>query len=269
MRAKNNKPRALVIGGSLGGLCAGVCLRAAGWRVSIFERSPGLMDDRGAGIVLQSEVLNLLEGLKLATCADISVESRERQYLNKDGSVASSGDSQQLKRMQHGAKFLKRLPKRRHQINQGRFRFSLPKNSGGLDRWEWRLQGDEHCPWMEQLADLLRSESHAAARGHLGEQCAQPLDPVMQARRKAHPLESAAYHIVPSWKLVLVKTDKNLVLQLCQSDSLSEGQQMVIRQHGLEGDSYQDIKVKFAGEFRARIARKSEINAPATQSLHL
>jgi len=96
MSVAKNKPRALVIGGSLGGLCAGVCLRAAGWRVSIFERSPGLMDDRGAGIVLQSEVLNLLEGLKLTTRADISVESLERQYLNKDGSVASSGDSQQF-----------------------------------------------------------------------------------------------------------------------------------------------------------------------------
>ena len=96
MKASKSKSRALVIGGSLGGLCTGVCLRAAGWRVSIFERSAGLMDDRGAGIVLQSEVLNLLEGLKLATCAEISVESRERQYLNKDGSVASSGESQQF-----------------------------------------------------------------------------------------------------------------------------------------------------------------------------
>jgi len=96
MKAGKSKSRALVIGGSLGGLCAGVCLRAAGWRVSIFERSSGLMDDRGAGIVLQSEVLNLLEQLKLATCAEISVESRERQYLDKDGSVASSGDSQQF-----------------------------------------------------------------------------------------------------------------------------------------------------------------------------
>lgn len=96
MSAGKSKARALVIGGSLGGLCAGVCLRAAGWRVNIFERSPGLMDDRGAGIVLQSEVLNLLEGLKLTTRADISVESRERQYLNKDGSVVSSDDSQQF-----------------------------------------------------------------------------------------------------------------------------------------------------------------------------
>jgi 2-polyprenyl-6-methoxyphenol hydroxylase-like FAD-dependent oxidoreductase len=96
MSAGKSKPHALVMGGSLGGLCAGVCLRAAGWRVSIFERSPGLMDDRGAGIVLQSEVLNLLEGLKLATRENISVESRERQYLNKDGGVAASGDSRQF-----------------------------------------------------------------------------------------------------------------------------------------------------------------------------
>lgn len=96
MSADKSTPRALVIGGSLGGLCAGICLRAAGWLVSIFERSSGLMDDRGAGIVLQSEVLNLLEGLKLATRADISVESRDRQYLNKDGNVASSGVSRQF-----------------------------------------------------------------------------------------------------------------------------------------------------------------------------
>jgi 2-polyprenyl-6-methoxyphenol hydroxylase-like FAD-dependent oxidoreductase len=96
MNTGQSKPRALIIGGSLGGLCAGVCLRAAGWRVNIYERSPGLMDDRGAGIVLQSEVLHLLERLKLTTRGDIGVASRERQYLHKDGSVASSGQSQQF-----------------------------------------------------------------------------------------------------------------------------------------------------------------------------
>src|SRR5260370_36433003 len=96
MSADKSKACALVIGGSFGGLCAGVCLRAAGWRVSIFGRSPGLMDDRGAGIVLQSEALNLLEGLKLAARAGISVESRERQYLNKDGRGGSSGVGQQF-----------------------------------------------------------------------------------------------------------------------------------------------------------------------------
>jgi len=96
MSADKIKPRALVIGGSLGGLCAGICLRAAGWHVDIFERSAGLMDDRGAGIVLQFEVLELLEGLKLATRAEISVESNDRQYLSQDGSIDSSGASQQF-----------------------------------------------------------------------------------------------------------------------------------------------------------------------------
>ena len=91
-----SKPHALVIGGSLGGLCAGVCLRSAGWRVSIFELSPVVMDDRGAGIVLQSEMLTLLEGLKLATCSEIAVESRVRQYLNKTGGVFDSGPSRQF-----------------------------------------------------------------------------------------------------------------------------------------------------------------------------
>lgn len=96
MSTDNGKPHALVIGGSLGGLSAGVSLRAAGWRVSIFERSPGIMKDRGAGIVLQPEMMTLLEALKLATLSEITVESRERQYLNKDGGINSSGASQQF-----------------------------------------------------------------------------------------------------------------------------------------------------------------------------
>jgi hypothetical protein len=57
-------------------------------------RSAGLMHDRGSGIVLQLDAMALLEGFKLATCTEISVESREQQYLNKDGSVYSSAPSQ-------------------------------------------------------------------------------------------------------------------------------------------------------------------------------
>lgn len=93
---KADNPHALVIGGSLGGLCVGVSLRAAGWQASIFERSPAIMDDRGAGIVLQSEMLDLLEGFNLTTRAEIAVESRVRQYLNKSGGVIDSGPSRQF-----------------------------------------------------------------------------------------------------------------------------------------------------------------------------
>jgi 2-polyprenyl-6-methoxyphenol hydroxylase-like FAD-dependent oxidoreductase len=35
-----DSPKALVIGGSLGGLFAATALRAIGWQVDVFERSP-------------------------------------------------------------------------------------------------------------------------------------------------------------------------------------------------------------------------------------
>ena len=46
------RPRALVIGGSLGGLFAATSLRAIGWDVDVFERSPHDLDSRGGGVVL-------------------------------------------------------------------------------------------------------------------------------------------------------------------------------------------------------------------------
>jgi 2-polyprenyl-6-methoxyphenol hydroxylase-like FAD-dependent oxidoreductase len=50
MSAEKSKPRALVIGGSLGGLMAGIESLHAGCDVEVFERSPRVLDDRGAGI---------------------------------------------------------------------------------------------------------------------------------------------------------------------------------------------------------------------------
>jgi 2-polyprenyl-6-methoxyphenol hydroxylase-like FAD-dependent oxidoreductase len=47
--------KALIVGGSLGGLMSGIELRAAGVAVFIHERSDGVLDDRGAGIVMQPE----------------------------------------------------------------------------------------------------------------------------------------------------------------------------------------------------------------------
>jgi hypothetical protein len=42
------------------GLAAGLELRAAGLRVSVHERSERVLDDRGAGIVMQSDTQQLL-----------------------------------------------------------------------------------------------------------------------------------------------------------------------------------------------------------------
>ena len=54
--------RALIVGGSLGGLMGGIELRAAGVAVSIHERSDRVLDDRGAGIVMQPGTLGILTG---------------------------------------------------------------------------------------------------------------------------------------------------------------------------------------------------------------
>ena len=49
--------QAIVIGGSLGGLFAGILLRSIGWTVDIYERSPHMLNSRGGGLVIQPEVL--------------------------------------------------------------------------------------------------------------------------------------------------------------------------------------------------------------------
>ena len=49
-----------VAGGSIAGLCAGNALSTAGFDVHVFERSAGRLTSRGAGIVVQPELLGLL-----------------------------------------------------------------------------------------------------------------------------------------------------------------------------------------------------------------
>lgn len=53
--------RAVVAGGSIGGLCAGLALHGSGAAVDVFERNSGPMESRGAGIVVQHELLEILQ----------------------------------------------------------------------------------------------------------------------------------------------------------------------------------------------------------------
>jgi len=70
-------------GGSIGGLCAGVALRGNGARVDIYERIAGPMETRGAGIVVQFELTNLLEQFGAPALPHTSCSSR--RYLSPDG----------------------------------------------------------------------------------------------------------------------------------------------------------------------------------------
>ena len=59
--------RALVIGGSMSGLLAGIMLRRRGWDVDIFERVDSELAGRGAGIVAQPELIARMDALGLDT----------------------------------------------------------------------------------------------------------------------------------------------------------------------------------------------------------
>jgi 2-polyprenyl-6-methoxyphenol hydroxylase-like FAD-dependent oxidoreductase len=76
--------RAVVIGGSMSGLLAGIMLNRRGWEVDIYERVASELSGRGAGIVAQAELIARLDALKLDT-RDLGVAMTTRQILDRDG----------------------------------------------------------------------------------------------------------------------------------------------------------------------------------------
>lgn len=83
-----NKPRAIIVGGSLAGLFNAILLRRIGWEVDVFERTPHELESRGGGIVLQPEVERAFELAGLSRNQDLGVVSLERLFLNQDGGIA-------------------------------------------------------------------------------------------------------------------------------------------------------------------------------------
>jgi 2-polyprenyl-6-methoxyphenol hydroxylase-like FAD-dependent oxidoreductase len=80
---KNQRLRIAVAGGSIGGLCAGVALQGSGFDVNVYERDPGPMNTRGAGIVVQGELVQLLRTYGAPPLPTTSC--RVRRYLSPHG----------------------------------------------------------------------------------------------------------------------------------------------------------------------------------------
>ncbi|HEY7116067.1 MAG TPA: FAD-dependent monooxygenase [Tepidisphaeraceae bacterium] len=72
-----------IAGGSLGGLCAGIALHGIGCDVNVFERTAGPMTSRGAGIVVQPDLLALMASGGAPTLP--TTMCLHRQYLDPDG----------------------------------------------------------------------------------------------------------------------------------------------------------------------------------------
>jgi 2-polyprenyl-6-methoxyphenol hydroxylase-like FAD-dependent oxidoreductase len=79
--------RALVIGGSLGGLFAGLLLRQSGWDVAVFERSSGDLASRGVGIGTHVEQFGIMRRLGITVDERIGVALTSRICLDRDGAV--------------------------------------------------------------------------------------------------------------------------------------------------------------------------------------
>jgi 2-polyprenyl-6-methoxyphenol hydroxylase-like FAD-dependent oxidoreductase len=87
--------RALIIGGSMSGLLAGIMLDRRGWAVDIFERVSSELAGRGAGIVAQAELIARLNALSLDT-RDLGVAMTTRKILDRSGRVTATIECPQV-----------------------------------------------------------------------------------------------------------------------------------------------------------------------------
>ncbi|MDG4668451.1 FAD-dependent monooxygenase [Mycobacterium sp. 236(2023)] len=79
--------RAIVIGGSIGGLTTALLLRRLGFDVAIFERTPTDLDGRGGGIVLQPDTLRWFVECSSQHPETVSTSTQFVQYLGPDNTV--------------------------------------------------------------------------------------------------------------------------------------------------------------------------------------
>lgn len=77
--------RAIIIGGSIGGLFAALLLRRQGWDACIYERVPTPLSGRGAGIITHPELRAVLDGLGLETVHDFGIAVHQRVTFGQDG----------------------------------------------------------------------------------------------------------------------------------------------------------------------------------------
>lgn len=80
--------KALVIGGSVGGLMAALLLRKGGWDVTVYERAIGDLAGRGAGLGVSQELLDVMERAGARFDPSAGVAQQAHVWMEKDGVIA-------------------------------------------------------------------------------------------------------------------------------------------------------------------------------------
>lgn len=75
----------IIAGGSIGGLITGIALIKEGHEVNIYERSATEMIGRGAGLVIQSSLMDYMMDNGISSQKLFGVPAMERQILNDEG----------------------------------------------------------------------------------------------------------------------------------------------------------------------------------------
>lgn len=79
--------RAVVVGGSIGGLTSALLLRRLGFSVEVFERTPTQLTHRGGGIVLQPVTMKWFDGHSARRIDEVSTRSSRLRYLGPDDAI--------------------------------------------------------------------------------------------------------------------------------------------------------------------------------------
>jgi len=79
--------RALIIGGSLGGLLAAHLLRSVGWEVTVFERNPDNLTGRGAGLSTHPQLLEILRRVGIDFDESMGIRVETVLFLDRNGRV--------------------------------------------------------------------------------------------------------------------------------------------------------------------------------------
>ena len=83
------RPKAIIVGGSMGGLFSANLLIRNGWEVDVFERVPEELAGRGAGIVTHPELFEALTAAGVEVDESIGVKVQSRVTFAHDGQVLS------------------------------------------------------------------------------------------------------------------------------------------------------------------------------------
>ena len=80
--------KAIVVGGSVGGLMAALLLRKGGWDVTVYERAVGDLAGRGAGLGVSEELLDVMARAGAPFERSAGIAQAAHVWMEKDGSIA-------------------------------------------------------------------------------------------------------------------------------------------------------------------------------------